>query len=137
MFCFVLFIVPIEGGYSAYQRQEMIKSLNDYEDQDIIGGYFIDGFHTNGESAFKVNNSAVCDIVRKCNELLSQNKLKVMCGAYSPKMILELVQLNVDLFDTTYAYLAASEHRALTFSFHLNDMLPEENEFQIDLSDAM
>lgn len=114
----------------------MINSLNNYENQDIIGGYFIDGFHSNGESAIKVNTSAVCDIVRKCIELLPQNKLKVMFGAYTPKMILELVQLNVDLFDTTYAYLVASEHKALTFNFHLDDTLPEENDFLINLSDA-
>lgn len=115
----------------------MINSLNKYENQDIIGGYFIDGFHANGKTATKLKNSIVCDIVKKCNELLPQNKLKVMFGAYSPKIILELIQLNVDLFDTTYAYLAASEHQALTFNFHLDDGLSEKNDFQINLSDAM
>lgn len=132
-----MFLAPIEGGYSIYHRQEMINSLNNYENQDIIGGYFIDGFHANGESATKVNDSAVCDIVRKCNELLPLNKLKAMFGAYSPKMLLALIQLNVDLFDTTYAYLSASEHRALTFNFHLDDTLPDKNDFQINLSDTM
>lgn len=115
----------------------MINSLNNYDNQDIIGGYFIDGFHANGKTAMKLKNSDVCDIVRECNKLLPQNKLKVMFGAYSPKLILELIQLNVDLFDTTYAYLAAFEHKALTFNFHLGDTLPETNDFQINLSDAM
>lgn len=134
----LLFLAPIEGGYSIHHRQEMINSLNNYDNQDIIGGYFIDGFHANGDTAMKVNNSDVCDIVKKCNELLPPNKLKVMFGAYSPKMILELIQLNVDLFDTTYAYLAATEHRALTFNFHLDDTsLTAKNAFQINLSDAM
>lgn len=118
-------------------REDAIKSLNNYENQDLIGGYFIDGFHSNGESAIKINSSAVCDIVRKCDELLPSNKLKVMFGAYSPKQLLKLIQLNVDIFDTTYVYLKAMEHCALTFNIDINEKIDDDTEFQINLSDPM
>lgn len=109
--------------------------MNSHENQDIIGGYFLDGFHNNGDSATKVDGEKVCTVVKRCLELLPQNKLKVMLGAYNPALIVQLVHLGIDLFDTTYAYLAALENRALTFNFDVNREITIEDAFSIDLSD--
>lgn len=128
---------PIEGGYSTQYREAAIKSLNAYENQDIIGGYFLDGFHCNGDSASQVDSNKVCEIVNKCIALLPTNKFKVMLGAYSPALIIKLVQLGVDVFDTTYAYLITSSNQALTFNFDLNVGEEEDSQFAIDLSDPM
>lgn len=112
--------------------------LNEYDDQEIIGGYFLDGFHSSGETAKQLDASKVCEIVEKCNDQLPTNKLKVMFGAYSPALVIQLIQLGVDLFDTTYAYLATSTNQALTFSFDLHRCgSNQESEFAIDLSDPM
>lgn len=73
-----VFTAPVEGGYSTQYREATIKYLNDY--QDIIGGYFLDGFHSNGDTAHQVNENKVCEIVKNCNALLPTNKLKVMLG---------------------------------------------------------
>lgn len=128
----------MEGGYSMQYRENVIKTLNEYEDQDVISGYFIDGFHSNGDTARKIDKTKVCDIVDKCNQLLPNNKLKVMFGAYTPGMILRLVQLGVDVFDTTYAYLASSNNRALTFNFNVAKPVTNgKSTFDINLADEL
>lgn len=131
-------IAPVEGGYSQQYRKEAIKSLNAYEKQDTIGGYFLDGFHLNSESASDIDPEKTCEIVRYCNELLSEEKLKVMLGAYTPTMIIRLIRLGVDVFDTTYAYLATTKQRALTFNFDIDSNQPTDvaQDFAIDLSDT-
>lgn len=129
-------IAPVEGGYSPQYRETSIKLLNEYENQNIIGGYFLDGFHSNGESAKILDASKVCDIVKTCTVLLPANKLKIMLGAYSPSLIIQLIQLGVDVFDSTYVYLATSANQALTFDFDVNTT-NQRSSFAIDLSDPM
>lgn len=137
-FLFFLDSAAVEGGYSIQYRENVIKTLNAYEDQEIISGYFLDGFHINGDTASKIDKTKVCDIVEKCNHLLPSNKLKVMFGAYTPEMILRLVQLGIDIFDTTYAYLAASNNRALTFNFNVdNAATTQKSIFEINLADEL
>lgn len=98
----------------------------------------MDGFHSNGDTASQIDSNIVCAIVEKCLKLLPENKLKVMFGAYNPALVIELIQLGVDIFDTTYAYLFAMNNQALTFNFNVNSTNPENNaQFAIDLSDSM
>lgn len=96
----------------------------------------MDGFHSNGESATHLDTLKVCEIVQRCNTILPQNKLKIMLGAYSPTLVIQLVQLGVDVFDSTYVYLATSANQALTFGFDVNTA-GQESQFAIDLSDPM
>lgn len=128
---------PVEGGFSKEYRKEAIKVLNAYEKQDTIGGYFLDGFHLNSGSASDVDHEKVAAIVAYCNELLPEQKLKVMFGAYTPALIIQLVRLGVDVFDTTFAYLTTTKKQALTFNFDIveNASKPGQN-FAIDLSDT-
>lgn len=132
------FSAPVEGGYNEEYRQRSIKLLNDYENQEIIGGYFLDGFHSSGETAKQLDALKVCKIVEKCAAMLPVNKIKIMLGAYSPTLVIQLIQLGVDVFDTTYAYLSTSINQALTFTFDVNcstnELVPP---FAIDLSDPM
>lgn len=125
---------PVTGGYSPIYREEFIKALNSKESQELIGGYFLDGFHNNGDSASKLDDEKVKMVVEKCQELLPKEKLKMMLGAYSPPLILKLTQLGVDLFDNTYAYLATTRGAALTFNFNINAK-NSENVYEINLSD--
>lgn len=52
--------------------------------------------------------------------MLPQEKLRVIHGCYNPATILKLVQVGVDLFDTSYCHLATERSAALTFSFEPN-----------------
>lgn len=91
----------------------------------------------NSSSACDVDHKKVCEIVKYCNELLPDQKLKVMFGAYTPALIIQLIRLNVDVFDTTYAYLATTNNQALAFNFNFDQIDAEgEQNFVIDLKDA-
>lgn len=133
-----MFIAPVEGAFNDDYRQRSIKLLNEFTNQEIIGGYFLDGFHSNGETAKELDALKVCEIVEKCTAQLPADKLKIMHGAYSPALVIQLIQLGVDVFDTTYAYLATSMNQALTFTFDVNRCSDElDSTFAIDLSDTM
>lgn len=130
----ILFTAPITGGYSSIYREEFIVALNSKNVQHLIGGYFLDGFHTNGDTATKLENENVENVVKQCQTLLPKEKLKMMLGAYSPLLTLKLIKLGVDLFDNTFAYLATTRDVALTFNFNIHDK-NKENVFEINLSD--
>lgn len=107
------FLAPIEGGFNVLARETMIRHMQ----QPEVGGYFLDGFHTNGITATTLQFEAIKPIVQRCTELLPSDKLKIMMGAYSPVTTLQLIQLGIDLFDNSYAYLATSHNCALTFGY--------------------
>lgn len=130
--CMSLFLAPIEGGYSLKIREEFIKEI--LEDDNDIAGYFLDGFHSNGITATTLQIENIRDIVSKCNELLPVNKFKVMFGAYNPVLMLQLIELGVDVFDSSYCYLATTHNCALTFNFDSGNV-SETQEFDMDLSD--
>lgn len=125
-------IAPVEGGYSAELRKDFIKSLEEYSDK--IGGYFLDGFHNNGETASNLGIEKVKGVLSESLKLLPHDKLKIMVGAYDPISMIELICLNVDIFDTSYIYLKTSKNRAITFSYDHNG--DKECSFYIDLGDA-
>lgn len=59
-----------------------------------------------------------------------------MLGAYSPTLMIQLIELGVDVFDSTYVYLTTSKNQALTFNFDIS-IANQESQFAIDLSDPM
>ncbi|KAG4076554.1 hypothetical protein HA402_002717 [Bradysia odoriphaga] len=127
-----LFVAPIEGGFSSKHREEFIKEMLVHNAD--IDGYFLDGFHSNGITATSLQIDSIQDIVQKCNELLPADKFKVMFGPYNPVLMLQLIQLGVDVFDSSYCYLATTHKCALTFGFDL-DVKAENRDFDMDLSD--
>lgn len=130
---FYLFVLaPIEGGYSLKHREEFIKEI--LVDNSEIDGYFLDGFHSNGSTATCLQINDIKDVVQKCNELLPADKFKVMFGPYNPVVMLQLIQLGVDVFDSSYCYLATNHKCAFTFDFNMESP-SETTEFDMDLSD--
>lgn len=125
-------LAPVEGGYSKESRIDFIKNLEEYSND--IGGYFLDGFHSNGETACDLKIDKVKEILSECLRLLPADKLKIMVGAYDPIVIIELIMMKIDVFDTSYVYLATSKMRAITFSCDPNDN--KKSTFDINLADA-
>jgi len=50
----------LEGGYDILAREKLIKAIDKHSE---IGGYFIDGLHTNGFDASKCDESVVKSII--------------------------------------------------------------------------
>lgn len=53
-------------------------------------------------------------------------------GCYNPVTMIKLVQLGVDLFDTSYCHLVTERSAAITFSFDLESDA-DKSEFEMNL----
>lgn len=125
-------LAPVEGGYSLKYREKFINEV--LGDKSAYDGYFLDGLHSNGTTATSLHIDNIKDIVQRCNELLPVDKFRVMLGPYNPVVLMQLVNLGVDVFDSSYCYIATKHNCALTFSFGM-EANSEGSEFDMDLSD--
>ncbi|KAG7187651.1 hypothetical protein KM043_016708 [Ampulex compressa] len=101
----------VEGGYNLEARQLSINYLKDKP----LQGYVIDGLHENGAVARDIPFAQIREIVQHTIELLPAEKLRVSMGSWNPVTVLGLINLGVDIFDTTYAYIATEKTEALNF----------------------
>ncbi|KAH8259891.1 hypothetical protein KR026_012365 [Drosophila bipectinata] len=109
-------LAPIVGGYNTFARTQSIKHARE-QPSDSYGGYVLEGFHNNGLSATALDTSKLLPIVEHCVKQLEEDKPRMIPGAYTPITVLELIRLGIDVFDTSYAYCATLNFKALTFSF--------------------
>ena len=126
-------IATVEGGYSEHERRKSIEHLQHFDDK--VTGYFIDGLHRNGPEATTLNSLTVNNIVKNTLSMLPQHKLKIMFGAYLPNLVLDLISLGIDIFDSSFAILVTKMNRALTFNFNIQNPV-SDNVPEIDLMDA-
>lgn len=111
-----LLIASVQGGYNEIERQKYLKFLVENND-DSIGGYSIEGLHLRGTSATSLTFKQIKSIIELCTEALPANKPRIMYGAYNPVTLLQLVASGIDIFDSSYVYLATQAAKVLTFSF--------------------
>eukprot|EP00099_Drosophila_melanogaster_P021178 NP_648320.1 uncharacterized protein Dmel_CG3434 [Drosophila melanogaster] len=109
-------LAPIVGGYNTFARTQSIKHARE-QPAGSYGGYIFEGFHANGLSATTLDTSKLLPIVEHCVKQLEEDKPKILPGAYTPLTVLELIQQGIDVFDTSYAYCASLNFKALSFSF--------------------
>ncbi|KAL7288469.1 hypothetical protein TKK_0017550 [Trichogramma kaykai] len=101
----------IEGGYNLKAREKCIQFM---ENKPLLG-YAIDGLHKNGPTVQNISTSQIEPVVKHCVNLLPVEKLKAMMGCWNPSVILDLVNLGIDLFDSSYPYIMTENNKALTF----------------------
>lgn len=101
----------IEGGYNKDART---ISINHLKTKPVIG-YVIDGLHNNGSNVKDISSEQIREIVQHTTNLLPPEKLKVSMGCWDPLIVLDLVELGVDIFDTSYPFLITENLSALTF----------------------
>lgn len=130
------FLGSVQGGYDLKAREQSIKYM---EDKPLLG-YLIDGIHKNGKNVQNISIDQVKAVIKHSlvsyyyngklttviqtsisdmqiifQNLLPVERLKVLTGCWNPVVILDLVDLGVDLFDSSYAYLITEESKALVF----------------------
>lgn len=111
--------VPIVGGYNTFNRSQSIKHAKS-EGADLSGGFIFEGFHSYGLTASEVTTEQIVPIMTHClKELQADSKPVMLPGAYTPLIMLELLRLGVDIFDTSYAYCAAVNFKALSFRWEV------------------
>ncbi|XP_066600528.1 queuine tRNA-ribosyltransferase accessory subunit 2-like [Prorops nasuta] len=101
----------VQGGYDLSSREYSINYLKDKP----LSGYVIDGLHTNGPDTQSISIEQIRNIVQHTINLLPNDKPRVSTGCWNPITILNLIELGVDIFDSTYAYTMTEESKALTF----------------------
>ncbi|XP_016933227.3 queuine tRNA-ribosyltransferase accessory subunit 2 [Drosophila suzukii] len=109
-------LAPIVGGYCTFARTQSIKHVRE-QPAGSYGGYILEGFHTNGLTATTLESSKLLSIVEHCIKQLEEDKPRIMTGAYTPLTVVELISQGIDVFDTSYAYCASLNFKALTFGF--------------------
>ncbi len=96
-----------------------------------MDGYLLDSFHSNGESSLSMNMDEVTTILAEdVNPGLVKEKPRFFFGMCDPMMVLKLVKLNVDFFESSYAYHLTKQGLALTFPNRLDS--EELNESLVD-----
>ncbi|XP_076285936.1 queuine tRNA-ribosyltransferase accessory subunit 2 isoform X2 [Lasioglossum baleicum] len=104
-------LAAVEGGYDVDARLESIDYL---KDKPVIG-YVIDGLHNNGPDVQNILPETIVEIVKQTISLLPNEKMKVSMGCWNPLTVLNLIELGVDIFDTSYPYVTAQNAEAVTF----------------------
>lgn len=127
-------IGALEGGYDKAVREKEAKLLSSLP----LDGYFLDGFHNNGDSALEMEVSHVVDVLKESViPNIKEDKPRFFFGMCDPRTILLLIQQGVDFFETSYVYKQTDLGHALSFpntwpittanSLSNNEGLPSKN----------
>ncbi|CAJ0950062.1 unnamed protein product, partial [Mesorhabditis belari] len=118
--------ISLGGGFSAFQRRKCaVDNGMRKEDDEMVAGYslelhdFWDGGCWDVEELKK--------LLSETFEPLPKQRLRYVCGPFSPKQVWHLVQLGVDLFDTSYAVKMAEKAKAI----RLNDSYATNGDFEL------
>ncbi|OXU32290.1 hypothetical protein TSAR_007066 [Trichomalopsis sarcophagae] len=123
------FLGSIEGGYNLQAREKSIK----YMEGKPLLGYMIDGLHKNGIEVQNISIDQIKPVIEHSLNLLPMDKLRVLMGCWNPPTILDLVDLGIDVFDSSYSFLMTEQSKALTFL--CNDCKHGERSALINLSE--
>lgn len=107
-------IAPIAGGYCLKSRMKCIEGLT--QNLNDVGGFLIDGLHNNGPEVEFLPFNEVKEVVNYIIQNVPPEKLCSIQGCWNPVMIIKLVQLGVDLFDTSYCRILTERSAAMTFA---------------------
>uniref|UniRef100_A0A0A9WJF6 Queuine tRNA-ribosyltransferase accessory subunit 2 n=1 Tax=Lygus hesperus TaxID=30085 RepID=A0A0A9WJF6_LYGHE len=107
------FLAVLEGGYDLEARKKVGLSYSDAP----VDGFVINGLHNNGADVEKIDFQQIRALIEATIEPLPENKLRVLHGGWTPRNVLKLVEMGIDVFDASYPYLATERMCALTFNF--------------------
>eukprot|EP00111_Clytia_hemisphaerica_P007281 TCONS_00021155-protein len=97
----------LEGGDSIGYREKCIKEVIKRD----IDGYVFSGFDVIGPD-WK-------DVMKATLEFITDKKLKIMFGLFTPLEVIEAVEFGVDLFDSVICCHVAESGCALNFKFRI------------------
>ncbi|XP_022171479.1 queuine tRNA-ribosyltransferase accessory subunit 2 [Myzus persicae] len=110
-------IAPIEGGYNVQERIRSATFLSEYHN-DILG-FLFDGFFTDGAIVEEIPSDLILPIIDKTMEYLPYDKMKIIFGAWTPSLIIDLINSGVDMFDSSFPFITTERNSALIFDYNL------------------
>lgn len=102
----------IEGGFDAKLRDLSAKQTSERP----VDGFLIDGFHTNGPASGELNWSEAQPLIQSILKVLPESKPRLYQGSCSPKMVLDLVEIGIDIFESSYVFHETEAGHGLTFT---------------------
>ncbi|XP_014471792.1 PREDICTED: queuine tRNA-ribosyltransferase subunit QTRTD1 homolog isoform X2 [Dinoponera quadriceps] len=100
--------ILLEQCLSIHQDSGMLKSTG-------ILGFIIDGLHNNGPSVQNISSKLIKHVVQHTTNLLPADKIRASMGCWNPATVLDLIELGVDIFDSSYPYIISEQSQALVF----------------------
>ena len=119
-------IGALQGGFDKTLREKEAKLLSTLP----LDGYFLDGFHSNGDSALEMEIDQVIEILKESViPNIKEDKPRCFFGMCDPKTILLLIEQGVDFFETSYVYKQTDLGHALCFPnvWPISDSTPCES----------
>lgn len=108
-------IGAVQGGRDPKSRERSAKETASRP----VDAFLLDGFHTNGEEGEQMLFEEVEPLIKDVLGLLPKDKPKMWQGGCKPNLVLDLVSVGVDIFDTSFPYFVTERESALTFANHL------------------
>lgn len=114
-------LVPLLGGHSQADRARWSKDLSQWlEDDSVVSGYALQGLHANGPEVELLTPRKVTDLARISLETLPEGRVRQAGGGWNPAVVVSLVEVGVDLFDSSFPYLVTQRNGVLTFPYHIH-----------------
>ncbi|EFA00359.1 queuine tRNA-ribosyltransferase accessory subunit 2 [Tribolium castaneum] len=124
-------IAPVVGGYKQLAREKFLKSI--LADVKDVGGFLIDGLHNNGPETEFLEFAEIEPVVKNILNKLPTDKLRVIQGCWNPVNVINLVEMGIDLFDSSYCHILTERSAAMTFAIEPTD---QTDTYEINLRDA-
>ncbi|XP_067009590.2 queuine tRNA-ribosyltransferase accessory subunit 2 [Anabrus simplex] len=105
----------VEGGYSDFTRKACAKEIS----QSPVSGFVIDGLHCNGPEVENLSFEDVKTVIENTLKYLPEDKFRVVQGCWNPEVVLDLVELGIDVFDSSYPFVVSERGSALVFPNHI------------------
>ncbi|XP_014279885.1 queuine tRNA-ribosyltransferase accessory subunit 2 isoform X2 [Halyomorpha halys] len=103
----------IEGGYDIDLRKLSAQVIANKP----VDGFIINGLHNNGPEVEKLDLKKVVPILKAVLKHLPKEKPRIIHGCWRPESILEMIDLGIDIFDSSLAYVVTERKSALIFQY--------------------
>ncbi|GAB1606964.1 queuine tRNA-ribosyltransferase accessory subunit 2-like [Argonauta hians] len=125
----------VEGGFLKNERERSAKNTATRP----VQGFVIEGFHRSGATSENVPTEKMTEVLQHVISNLPEDKPRLMQSVWSPLKVLEAVQQGIDIFDSSYPYVATERGAALVFDFVSSKSLEQTSNttlksWEIDLS---
>ncbi|XP_014246428.1 queuine tRNA-ribosyltransferase accessory subunit 2 isoform X2 [Cimex lectularius] len=103
----------ISGGIDLDVRKDHVK----YMLEKPVSGFSIEGLHNNGADVEKMDYEKCNMVLEEILNILPEDKLRIVPGCWKPQQVLKMVELGVDMFDSSFPFIVTERMCALTFSW--------------------
>lgn len=104
----------IEGGYDADLRKLSAQVVS----SKPVDGFIINGLHNNGPDVEKLNLKEVVPILEAVLKHLPEDKPRIVHGCWRPEHVLQMVDMGIDIFDSSLAYVVTERKSAFVFQYY-------------------